>query len=375
MMSKRLRILFISMMTVALGFGFLHLFIPGISFARLHIFLYNLVTGGTILLYYTQGKKRMTWKTSLFFLLALFYAIFAFLEIYLPSIILALVLALIVESVRLERFKFFPYEVFTKKTSVSEKFFQAALLCLSIGLVISSFAVWNETYGHVLKFEKLTLNTFFLGFSFPLSLISLSVAFEMMKKSESKVYEELNVINFWTITLGVVIFFVFILYESAVLELIISLILFTSVTSVLYTLNKLGIKAQQKIFLTSGISFLTVVAILGVTYIVFYFIPGSYDDAHSVVLHYHAMLALYGWNLSGLAVISRFDDFPIMLNEKRSVALHWVLIAGIAPLGYYYKAFAIAGIIGYAIFLYIIFFTEKDLNSAEIYSIAQKTAA
>ncbi|MCY3413153.1 MAG: hypothetical protein INQ03_16055 [Candidatus Heimdallarchaeota archaeon] len=368
-MSTRFRLLLITIMTIALGFGFLELFIPNFpySFKRLHIFLYNLLTGGTILLYFTEGKPYMSNRVKIYFTMALTYTLLAFYEIYLVSIFLGLFMSVLVESFRVQKFGFLPLDFFRSSVPTSKKFHQAALLCLSIGLVICSFAIWNDEYLHLLDFEKLSLNTFFLGFSFPLSLITLSISFNMMHKAKSSLVKQLKTVAFWTITGGVVVFFGFILFENLILELVISLILFVAVGMVLVMYIKIGIKEQQKAFLTSGITFLLVTSLFGVMYILFLVFPNFIDYyQNKVILHYHAMLALYGWNLSGLAVISRFDDFPIMLHEGKTVALHWIVVLGFAPLGYYYKWAAIIAFILYFTFLYILFFSRGTKEIIEL---------
>ncbi len=361
-MRIRFKILFIITMTVALGFGFLNLFIPNYDFKRLHIFLYNLMTGGTILLYFTEQKINISKKTGLFFLLSLIYALMAFFEQYLISIFLGLILAVIVEIVRINRFGFLPTSFFRSKTSLSEKFHHAALLCLSIGLVIASFAIYNEYYVHWLNFDKLTLNTFFLGFSFPLSLITFSLVFETMENNSDAKNRALKEISFWTITLGVIIFFIFILYKLLILELLISITLFLAVAVILWMYIKFGIKRQQKAFLTSGISFLLLTATLGITVVSLYYNP-KYSEVVKIVLHYHALIALYGWNLSGLAIICRFEEFPIKLNTKRYILLHWIIVVGFAPLGYYYKSMAIIALLLYIFFITNLFFSKGKNNN------------
>lgn len=358
MMSKELRIFFVIMITTAFGFGYLHHLIPGRDFVRLHIFLYNLVTGGTILLYYTQGIKRMTLKTWSFFVFSLLFVILTFYNLYKEAIIIALILALISELVRLEKFPLFPSDVFTRKTSVAEKFLQAALLCLSIGLILSSLALWNEETGLGLRFKTFTLDTFFLGFSFPLSLLSLAVAFDLIKKENQLDFLNLKSLDFWIITIGVIIFYGFILANLRDLELIIALVLFVSVISVLVLFFKETGRSQQEIFLLSGICFLAAVATLGVTYLIFYFIPGDNSGIQSVDIRYHAMMGLYGWTMSGLIVISRMDDFPLQINPRLIVAAHWIIVVGFAPLGYYNRYFAFLAVISYFVFLSIVFLID-----------------
>ncbi len=48
-------------MTTALTCGFLHhLIAPEVmNFERLHIFLFNLCSGGTLLIYFTEGTRQL----------------------------------------------------------------------------------------------------------------------------------------------------------------------------------------------------------------------------------------------------------------------------------------------------------------------------
>ena len=110
-MSIRLRIILMGLMTAALIFGFLHLFVPGATlynFERLHIFLFNLCSGGAILIYYSESQKVLSTKGRLFLTLAVIYAILAFAKLYLPAVIIAFSLAVIVDSVRIRKFSLFP---------------------------------------------------------------------------------------------------------------------------------------------------------------------------------------------------------------------------------------------------------------------------
>ena len=61
-MNTGLKTTIIILMSIALLFGFLHLFLPGFkyNFERLHVFLFNLCCGGTIILYYTEKKKKLS---------------------------------------------------------------------------------------------------------------------------------------------------------------------------------------------------------------------------------------------------------------------------------------------------------------------------
>ncbi len=172
------------MMTTALACGFLHHLVPPSvhNFERLHIFLFNLCGGGTLLLYFTEEQQKLTRRGRLFLALALAFALCAFFEWYLPAMLIPLMLAHLVEQVRIDHFgSRFPRGLFSFHESVPRKFHQAALLCLSLGLCFSSPVILNSVYLKWVTIEKLKLDTFFLGFSFPLSLISMSVIFSLMK--------------------------------------------------------------------------------------------------------------------------------------------------------------------------------------------------
>lgn len=364
-MSISLRITFMLTMTIALAFGFMHHFIEGYNFERLHIFLFNLCSGGTIILYFTMDKGYMTKRLYAFFVLSFAYAFLAFFEHYGYAIAISLILFGIVESVRNSKFSFFPSDFFTRKVPTAQKFHHASLLCLSIGLLISITAIINQEYYTFIHSEKLTLNTFFLGFSFPVSLISLSVMFSTMHKAPSNLFRNIKVISFWTITLGVIIFFVFILFEAIYLELAISLILFVAVSCVLYLYIKLGIKEQQKSYLTSGIVFLLMTSVSGVIYILIY--AYGYTDPlyKDLTILYHRTLALYGWNISGLAVICRFKDFPIMLHSGPAIVLHWLIVSILAPVAYFNATFVIPTIGAYLLFLFAVFFSKGNYRIRE----------
>lgn len=357
-MSKSLRFTFMITMTIALSFGFMHHCTEGYNFERLHIFLFNLCTGGTVILYFTMDKGRMTKRLYLFFVLSFVYAFLAFFEMYGYAIAVSFILFLIVESVRNMKFGFFPWDFFTRKVPTSQKFHHASLLCLSIGLLISISAIVNQQYYKFFDSDKLTLNTFFLGFSFPVSLISLSVMFNTMKKAPKPIFRDMKIICFWTITLGVIVFFGFILFHAIYLELAISLILFCAVSCVLYLYIKLGIKEQQKTYLTSGIFFLLMTSVTGVIYILIYAMGYKDPFYRNLTILYHRTLALYGWNISGLAVIIRFRDFPIMLHSGKSIALHWFIVAVLAPLAFYNVYFVVPAVGAYMIFLFAVFFSK-----------------
>ena len=352
-------------MITALSCGFLHHLIPPsvLNFERLHIFLFNLVAGGTLLIYFTENTRRLSGTALTFLLLAILFAFCAFMEWYAPTLIIPLLLSVIIESVRVQHFgSCLPMELFSAGEPTSKKFHQASLLCLSLGLVISSLAIVNSEYTHWFTLKKLTLDTFFLGFSFPISLISMSVIFALMKNHTAPLSTFLKEVSFWTINLGVIIFFLFILANWFIPQVIISTVLFFTVSLVLYLYLKQGIRLQQKSFLTSGIVFLVITSITGILYIFLEF-SGSYSHEKALpLLRMHAFTALYGWNLSGLAVISRHGDFPIRLHSQKVIILHWVTVLFLCPLGYFYPLPAFAAVICYGYLLYTLLFNHGQVD-------------
>ncbi len=363
-MSILARSIFLSLMSLALFFGFLEHFAPEdfpYTFERLHIFLFNLCSGGTIILFHTEQKKNFSPKVITFACLAVTYAVLAFLHLYIPAILLSVLLAFIVESVRIRRFALFPTDFFKPTIPIAEKFNQASLLCLSIGLFISSLVILNNEYLHWVSYKKLTLNTFFLGFSFPVSLITFSVIFGLMKNEDNGLSRSLKEFGFWGINLGVIIFFIFILFEKLVAQLFVTTILLGTVLMIFLLYGHLGIKAQQKNFLSSGIGFLLYTALTGILYIIMEFFPEMYTrDNIRFLLSLHSFASLYGWNLSGLAIICRYHDFPLKLHSRGVIIFHWIVVIILAPLGKYYLAFAVLATVSYIAMLSVIFFNKGN---------------
>lgn len=356
-------------MTTAMTCGFLHHLIPPseINFERLHIFLFNLCSGGTLLIYFTEDTRRLSRKALAFLLLSMAFAFCAFWEWYGPTLIIPLLLAAIIENVRVAHFGHrIPKALFSRKETTSRKFHQASLLCLSLGLMISCPAILNSEFGHWVTLEKLKLDTFFLGFSFPISLISMSVIFALMKHHTEPLTGYLKEFSFWVINLGVIIFFLFILASWFVPQVAIASILFVTVSLVLYLYWHEGMKLQQKAFLTSGILFLVVTSITGIVYILLAF-SDSYDPQKTLpLLRMHAFTALYGWNLSGLAVISRHGDFPIRLHSQNVILLHWLTVLILCPLGYFFPLVAIFAVLCYGWLLFILLFNHGQVDKAVV---------
>ena len=360
-MTSRYRAFFFILMSLALFFGFLHHFFPvdtEYSFERLHIFLFNLCSGGTILLYYSVVKKFATFRVILFQALAICFAIAAFLLFYAVAIVISLILFVLVETTRIQKFSLFPVDFFKPSIPVSDKFHQAALLCLSVGLLISALVMWNNEYLKLISNPKLQLNMFFLGFSFPVSLITFSLMFSFMKEQPGKGFLLLKNAVFWIINLGVIFFFVFILVNIVLLQMMAAVTLFVTVITTFYLFQKIGTEGQQKTFLTSGMAFLLISAVSGIVYILLHY-SSFYDATSSILLlRLHAFVSLYGWNLCGLTVITRFHDFPIRLQSQRIIVAHWITVAILAPLGYLYLPIAVGTVFLYIFVLYFIFFSK-----------------
>ncbi len=358
-MSTRFKSLILLMMTLALSFGYFNLYYPigGYDYARLHIFLFNLCSGGTILLYFSEPHRHPSLKVRFFLALTLAYAVSAFFNVYIPVLLISPLLVAIVETVRIRRFSFFPWDFFKSDAPVSAKFHHAALLCLSIGLVIAALVIVNNEYLQVISISKLNLNIFFLGYSFPLSLITMSLIFAIMDENGRHI-RMLKNLAFWSINLGVITFFIFILAGLYFPQVMVTLVLFFTVLIIFHMFANLGRELQQKKFLISGMVFLMMTAITGILYIMLEFSADYNATELTWLMQLHAFASLYGWNLCGLAIICRHDDFPIRLHSTSLILLHWVTVMVMATLGCYYPPLAALTVICYSAFLFFMLFSR-----------------
>ncbi|MFP4477458.1 MAG: hypothetical protein ACLFOY_17980 [Desulfatibacillaceae bacterium] len=354
-MAISLRILLGLIMVCAMAFGFFHHLALGEEylFNRLHIFLFNLVAGCTLVIVYSLGEKNFTKESAAYFAVALGFGACAFYEIYAGAVVLALVLAAIVEKVRQGRFSLFPWDFFSPSAPVSEKFKHAALLCLSIGLMISAVSMVNHEFVHIFDIPKLTLDLFFLGFSFPLSLITFSAMFKRMEPLENPAYRVIQNVIFWVVNLGVITFFVFILAGNNTAEFVTSTVLYFTILLAFWLLTRAGSRDQTMAFFTSGLCFLLFTAVTGLGYIFLTFFTNyeGWPGFGNFMLVTHTFLSLYGWNLSGLSVIFRDEGFPLRIPVKKTIGLHWVTVAVLAPLGYYLAPAAPLAVAGFALFM------------------------
>lgn len=325
---------------------------------RLHVFLFNLVGGGTTLLYFTEQKSKVSWRISLYLLVSFTFSLAAFLNQYLLAIILAVGLAVLVEIVRVRRYSFFPYDFFRNNILVAHKFHQAALLCLSLGLLISSFVMLNNQFLHIFFQPSLVLDDFFLGFSFPISLMTFSVMFSLAKQDDEKHIRVLREVSFWIINLGVIIFFIFIILQVVALQVVMAMLLFIDVLIVFFLFRYDSRKIEQENFLFSGILFLVVTSITGIMItLAETYMSVQEPNAWALLLNIHAYLALYGWNLSGLTVIIRYNEFPLKLHDLGIILMHWLVVACLAPLGSLFPVFAVVALPAFGVLIWLILFS------------------
>jgi hypothetical protein len=370
-MSKSVRFMVWTLITLGFVFGFSGLVFPNQSplvvtpapdvfqFQRLHIFLFNLVSGGLVLLYFTEDKQKLSVRAVLFLIGSVLFSIAAFLNQYLLTTLFALGLALIVEVVRVRRFSLFPSDFFKKDVPVASKFHQAALLCLSLGLLIASLVMINNQYLHIFNQPALILDDFFLGFSFPVSLLTFSVMFSIAKEDNDKRIRILRETSFWVINLGVIFFFIFIIFQIFILQVVAAVILFLDVLLVFFLFRHDSRKVEQENFLVSGILFLVFTSITGIIItLAETYLPLKDPHAWALLLQIHAYLSLYGWNLSGLTVVMRYKDFPLQLHDLEIILMHWLVVSLLAPLGSLYPVFAVIALPAFAILMWLILFSR-----------------
>jgi len=186
----------------------------------------------------------------------------------------------------------------------------------------------------------------------------MSVMFSFMKSDLNRPVLYLQNVGFWNVNLGVIIFFLFILFEKLIPQLVVTSILFITVFMIYYLFTRIAERVQQKNFLTSGMLFLLYTAITGIAYIVLQFSPDYNPEKTKLLLRIHSFASLYGWNLSGLAVICRHREFPIQLHSGIIIAVHWVTAILLAPLGTFTRPFAVSALLCYVFILYMILFSK-----------------
>lgn len=357
-LDTRLRFFVLALMVIAFMFGFADQ-IWDKNFERLHIFLFNLCAGGFTILYHTENSPSPSPKCYLFLALSLVYALLAFFKIYPAAALISFSLGIVVETIRIRAFSFLPMEFFDLKVSVVDKFHHASVLCLSVALFIATFVLLNDTSLHWLPYKSLTLNVFFLGYSFPVSLITMSVMFSFIRRDISQPLRYIKQTFFWVVNLGVIIFFLFIIFEMPIAKFLIATVLFITVLMIFSFFLLLGVNLQQKYFLLSGMTFLVFTGITGIFYIELANYQGLYYRWGRLLLDSHAYLSLYGWSLSGLLILIRWNDFPLKLNSWAIIIFHWLVVGLLAPLGKTNVLIGVGALISYCLFLHL-FFAEND---------------
>ena len=356
--NRILRIFILGLMVLAFMFGFADQ-VWDRNFERLHVFLFNLCAGGFIIICHTENESHPSFRCYSFLFFSLIYAICAFFKLYIAAALLSFGLGILVESIRIRSFSFIPVDLLDFKISVVDKFHHASVLCLSLGLFIATFVLINDNAFHWLPYKYLTLDVFFLGYSFPVSLITMSVMFSFISRDISPFLRGIKQTFFWTVNLGVIVFFLFIIFELVVAKFVIACILFITVSLIFTFFLLLGIDVQQKHFLLSGMIFLVFTGITGVLYIVLAGFPEAYRQWGHLLLTNHAYLSLYGWSMSGLLILIRWNDFPLKLNSWWVISVHWLVIAILAPLGKSHVWLALVASVSFCLFLHF-FFREAE---------------
>ncbi len=362
-LNRNLRIVILGLMVLAFMFGFADQ-VWDRNFERLHIFLFNLCAGGFIILYHTENNGRPSLRCYTFLTLSLIYAVSAFLKFYYVAALLSFSLGILVETIRIRSFSLLPSDLFNFRTSVVDKFHHASVLCLSLALFIATFVLVNDNVFHWLPYKNLTLDVFFLGFSFPVSLITMSVMFSFIRRDISSFLRVLKQTFFWTVNIGVIVFFLFIVFELHVEKFIIAVVLFFTVTMIFSFFLILGINVQQKHFLLSGMIFLVFTGITGVFYIVLANFPEAYSRWGKLLLTCHSYMSLYGWSMSGLLILVRWNDFPLKLNSWWIISIHWLVITVLAPLGKTNTVLAVIASVCFCLFLHF-YFRENDSGTLQ----------
>ena len=362
--SRPLRVVILGLMVVAFMFGFADQ-VWNLNFERLHIFFFNLCAGGFVILYHTENTAKPSFRCYAFLVLSLIYALLAFAKLYPPAALISFMLGLLVEWIRIRSFSLVPRELFDPQVSSVDKFHHASVLCLSLGLFIATFVLLNDTSLHWLPYKNLSLNVFFLGYSFPVSLITMSVMFSFIRRDISQSLRYIKQSFFWTINLGVIVFFLFIVFEMKIAEFAIATVLFIAVVLIFSFFLLLGINLQQKLFLLSGMCFLVFTGITGIFYIEIANHVAVYERWGRLLLDGHAYLSLYGWGLSGLLILIRWNDFPLKLNSWLIIVFHWLVIGLLAPLGETNPQIAVVAIIAFCLFLHFFFREQKGEKLVE----------
>lgn len=324
-MDRNIKIVLFLAITLAVGFGFedaLGMESREYSFVALHIFLFNLACGGSLILAQLSTRKPGIIEAS-FFAGGLAFALGSFFKSAPICILSAVILFAIAESVRWKKFSWFPSDFF-RSVPASEKFEQASLLCLSMGLAICAAVLLNNQYLKWFYLRKLDLHVFFLGFSFPVSLIAFSLIFERLENGPFRPSRTASEYCFWTLNLGVIFFFIFIIFEIYVFQLAMALSLFSVVLLVIYLHLAHGERGPVWWLIFSALIFLTVGSVTGIGYVVVLWRFAEYEPGY--LLSVHSVANVFGWNLTWMMLAVRQGDYPLQVSPRTLIPLHWALV-------------------------------------------------
>ncbi len=293
------------------------------SFSALHVFLFNLTSGGLLIMTLAWNRRDLALEGATFYVACLIFSFAASFGSYLLAVVSALTLAILVEFTRWRIFSFFPFEFFSKK-QVSCKFEQASLLCLSLGLIICAVAMLNNHYLVLFHLEKLDLHVFFLGFSFPISLMNFSFIFRKIEESGRDYSRGLAEFCFWGLNLGVILFFFFIIFQTYPLQLLMALLLFaTVIVTIFFHVKKSG-RGFEWSMLLSSLCFLVLGSLTGIAYILVLWLFPDYHSGYMLSLHSAA--TLFGWNMTWIILACRSEKTPPRVSARFIIGVHWVFV-------------------------------------------------
>jgi len=359
-MNRPTRIFIATIIIIAFLFGYLHHLDLKIilDFHRLHIFLFNLCTGGSVILFYADDTGEISPRVKTYFVISMLYALSTSLALYPATLLLSIPLLYLTEATRIRRFSFFPKQFFDD-SSLSDKFLQASLCCLSLAIIGAACVVTNNIYLQLIHLEKLNLNVFFLGYSFPVSLLTISIVFKSLKTEYNKTINSIGLLLFWTITVGVIVFFIFILMELLIAEIVMASTLVCAVSGLLLLFYHNDQDSPHRALLLSAMTFLFFTGVTGLLYILKYEFA-VFEQSHKYLLTLHGKISLYGWNLIGIFLAIRWKDKVIPSQSKLIIPMHWIAIVCFAPLGHSYASAAIVAVLMFTFVVYQALITRSE---------------
>jgi hypothetical protein len=217
------------------------------------------------------------------------------------------------------------------------------------------------------------LDGFFLGFSFPLSLMAFSVMFSLDSDEKRLWVEIARDSSFWIVTVGVIIFFVVIIAGILPLEFLAAVVLLIDVLLIFY-LFRLDLRniGEPEEFLISGMLLLVLTGVTGLMLVLWNAIGPNNTNEWGLLLQTHAYLSLYGWNLSGLVVVIHYYEFPLRLHSMEVILLHWVTVVVLAPAASQYAALALIAIPLFAILIRRLLFVAGNTHNFREHSLFQE---